>query len=111
MNWKNLVVLIVVANTLGLLVACQGSQILPIGENIVSDVKSTIAAEPTAVPTTEPIATPESALAFLPERSGPRTQTTGTVPHVQIDVEPVMAVNDELGMVICSRSHDDDFFP
>lgn len=32
----------------------------------------------------------------LPERSGPRTQTTGTVPHVQIGVEPVSAVNDEL---------------
>ena len=32
----------------------------------------------------------------LPERSGPRTQTSGTVPHVQIGVEPVTAVNDEL---------------
>jgi len=32
----------------------------------------------------------------LPERAGPRTLTTGTVPHVQLDVEPVTAVNDEL---------------
>lgn len=32
----------------------------------------------------------------LPERLGPRTQTSGTVPHVQIGVEPVVAVNDEL---------------
>ncbi len=32
----------------------------------------------------------------LPERSGPRTQTSGTVPHVQIGVASVQAVNDEL---------------
>lgn len=32
----------------------------------------------------------------LPERSGPRTRTSGTVPHVQIGVGPVTAVNDEL---------------
>lgn len=32
----------------------------------------------------------------LPERSGPRTKTTGTVPHTQIGVEPVPEVNDEL---------------
>lgn len=32
----------------------------------------------------------------LPERAGPRTQTTGSVPHVQIDVEVVPAVNEEL---------------
>ena len=44
--------------------------------------------EPTSMP--DPIALP------LPERAGSRTQTTGTVPHVQIGVEPDMAVNDEL---------------
>jgi len=32
----------------------------------------------------------------LPERAGPRTQTSGTVPHVQFNVDPVTAVNDEL---------------
>ena len=32
----------------------------------------------------------------LPERLGPRTQTSGTVPHVQIGVEAVTIVNDEL---------------
>ncbi len=32
----------------------------------------------------------------VPERSGPRTLTSGTVPHVQIGVEPIKAVNDEL---------------
>ena len=32
----------------------------------------------------------------LPERTGPRILTSGTVPHVQTDVEPVEAVNDEL---------------
>ncbi|MEM7343265.1 MAG: luciferase family protein [Chloroflexota bacterium] len=35
-------------------------------------------------------------LSSLPERAGPRTLTTGTVPHVQIGVDPVPAVNDEL---------------
>ena len=33
---------------------------------------------------------------MLPERPGPRTETTGTVPHTQIRVEPVPEVNDEL---------------
>jgi phospholipase/carboxylesterase len=32
----------------------------------------------------------------IPERSGPRTETSGSVPHVQIGVEPVEAVNEEL---------------
>ena len=32
----------------------------------------------------------------LPERSGQLTQTSGTVPHVQIGVEPITAINDEL---------------
>ena len=32
----------------------------------------------------------------LPERQGPRPQTTGSVPHQQIDVEPVPEVNEEL---------------
>ena len=32
----------------------------------------------------------------LPERLGPRTETTGTVPHTQIGVIPIPEVNDEL---------------
>jgi|GEM_PF-923905 len=32
----------------------------------------------------------------LPERSGARIQTSGRVPHVQIGVDPVAAVNDKL---------------
>jgi phospholipase/carboxylesterase len=32
----------------------------------------------------------------IPARSGPRTETSGSVPHVQIGVEPVEAVNEEL---------------
>ena len=39
---------------------------------------------------------PDPIVSPLPERSGPRTQTSGTVPHAQIGVEPVEAVNDEL---------------
>lgn len=32
----------------------------------------------------------------LPERSGPRPETTMSVPHVQIGVEPVSEINEEL---------------
>ena len=72
MNWKNLTVLMIIINALGLLVACQNRQALTEGDSSVPEI------------------------APLPERSGPRTQTSGTVPHVQIGVEPVTAVNDEL---------------
>ena len=50
----------------------------------------------TIVPTVESTSIPDLIVFPLPERSGPRTQTSGTVPHVQIGVEPVTAVNDEL---------------
>ena len=62
--------------------------------------------EPTSTPnsTVEPTDEPASIAAIavfdLPERSGPRTQTTGSVPHVQIDVEPVPAVDDELHRLV-----------
>ena len=36
------------------------------------------------------------AYAALPQRSGPLPRTTGSVPHTQIDVEPVAEVHDEL---------------
>lgn len=32
----------------------------------------------------------------LPVRAGPRRQTTGSVPHIQLDAEPVPAVDNEL---------------
>ena len=32
----------------------------------------------------------------LPEREGPRRQTTGSVPHIQLDAEPVPALDAEL---------------
>jgi hypothetical protein len=56
----------------------------------------TNADESSAVPTDELSSMSDLIVFPLPERSGPRTQTTGTVPHVQIDVEPVTTVNDEL---------------
>ena len=56
----------------------------------------TESAEALAAPTDEPKAMSEPTVFTLPERAGPRTQTSGTVPHEQIDVEPVTAVNDEL---------------
>ncbi len=49
-----------------------------------------------ATPTGEPTPAPEIVFEPLPERSGPRTQTSGTVPHVQIGVALVDDVNDRL---------------
>ncbi|MBV7337836.1 phospholipase [Chloroflexi bacterium TSY] len=87
MNWKSSSLLIVAIYVLGMLSACQTLQ------TVKEDNKPTSAVQPTM---TEPTSVPESVFAPLPERSGPRTQTSGTVPHVQIGVEPVPAVNDEL---------------
>ena len=87
MNWKNLSILIIAVNILGMLVACQTVNNVKEGDEPLPEIKPTI---------TEPTPEPESALAPLPQRSGPRTQTSGSVPHVQIGVEPVTAVNDEL---------------
>lgn len=52
--------------------------------------------ESSAAPTVIATSTPDLIVFPLPERTGPRIQTSGTVPHVQIGVEPVTAVNDEL---------------
>ena len=43
----------------------------------------------------ESIASPEESVA-LPDRPGPRRETTGGVPHVQLDAAPVPAVDAEL---------------
>ncbi len=80
MPCKSLSTLIIVVIVLGMLAACQSAQIVNEGEE----------------PMPEPTSVPESAFAPLPQRSGSRTQTSGRVPHVQIGVEPVRAVNDEL---------------
>lgn len=52
--------------------------------------------EPSTVPTIEPTSISDQIIFDLPERAGPRVQTTGSVPHVQIGVELVTAVNEEL---------------
>ena len=57
------------------------------GNQPISDTESTMI---------EPTSYPASSLIPLPLRSGPRTQTTGSVPHVQIGVEPVPSVDEEL---------------
>ncbi len=95
MDWKNLCILIVAINALGMVAACQNSQTLTEVDNSVPDITATIV-QPTAIPTTKPTPIPNSAIAPLPERSGPHTHTSGTVPHVQIGVESVTTVNDEL---------------
>jgi hypothetical protein len=72
MYWKNLWVLIVAISSLGIIITpCQSSQ------------SSTDSPAPNVTTT-------------LAERSGPLTETSGTVPHVQIGVRPVTAINDEL---------------
>lgn len=87
MNWKRLNILIVTVNVLVMLAACQTVDNVKEGGEPMPEIKPTI---------TEPTPVPESAFAPLPQRSGPRTQTSGRVPHVQIGVEPVPAVHDEL---------------
>ena len=103
MNFEKLNHLVFVVVALAALVACQNMQNITVGDNRLDDDNTVISDEPTAV-SDESLAVPPAnstsmpgSIAFpLPERSGPRTQTSGTVPHVQIDVEPVTAVNDEL---------------
>ncbi|MHA1937507.1 MAG: luciferase domain-containing protein [Candidatus Thorarchaeota archaeon] len=88
MIWKSLRILIFAISILGMmLAACQFGQPATENDNSEPEIVATLA---------EPTPTPESMIAHLPERSGPRTQTSGTVPHVQIGVEPVPAVKDEL---------------
>lgn len=49
-------------------------------------------------PAEEPtiINAPSRDFVALPEREGPRRETTGSVPHVQIEAEPIAAVDAEL---------------
>ena len=86
-NLKKFNLLFVLVSVLGLYTACQTPQ------DVIEDNDSLF--EPTLI-VTEPTSSLESGLVPLLERSGPRTQTTGSVPHVQINVESVQAVNGEL---------------
>ncbi len=56
--------------------------------------------EPTAAPIEESsenaLTVEDNTAVSLPEREGPRTRTSGTVPHVQIGVTPINAINEEL---------------
>ena len=84
MIWKSLRILIFTISILGMmLAACQFGQPATENDNPDPEIVATLA---------EPTPTPESITAPLPERSGPRTQTSGTVPHVQIGVEVQIAV-------------------
>jgi phospholipase/carboxylesterase len=84
----------------GILVACQNRQTLTEGNTALPEIEPTLD-ESMSMPDIEPtvdesMPIPESAFAPLPQRTGPRTQTSGTVPHVQIGVDIVSAVNEEL---------------
>ncbi len=92
MNWKKFSLLFAFFSVLGLFAACQTPQIES-SQIVTEENSSPSELEPTVA---EPISNPASGVVPLPERSGPRTRTSGTVPHVQIGVEPVQAVNGEL---------------
>ena len=83
------------------LVACTNTpeeaevvQLIEAEPTIASTSTPVVVVEPTE--TEESTAMPELIDFILPERAGLRTQTSGRVPHVQFDVEPVPAVNEEL---------------
>jgi phospholipase/carboxylesterase len=100
MNLKKINHLFFVVLALSALVACQN---ITVGDNRLDDDDTVISDEPTAVsdeslavPPAKSTSMPDSNTFPLPERSEPRTQTSGTVPHIQIGVDPVKDVNDEL---------------
>ncbi|MEM7538178.1 MAG: luciferase family protein [Chloroflexota bacterium] len=109
MNWRLFSLLLAFVGIFGLYTACQTTPIEPgqaepgqtepgqaatVGNDSPSEPKPAVE-EPKP---TEPLSVIEADVDFAPllERTGPRTRTSGVVPHVQIDVEPVQAVNDEL---------------
>lgn len=65
-------------------------------ESEVLQTVETESDEPPTVPSIDPTSISDQTVFDLPERAGPRVQTTGSVPHMQIGVEPVTAVNEEL---------------
>lgn len=87
MNWRNFSLLLAFVSMLGLYTACQTIPSETADNNALSAPAPTVA---------ESASNPVADLTPLPERAGPRTQTTGSVPHMQIDVQLVPAVNDEL---------------
>lgn len=68
----------------------------PVATESSTDEETTGPRDSSTVPTVAPTSSLDLTVSPLPERAGPRVQTSGTVPHVQIGVEPVTAVNDEL---------------
>lgn len=84
MDWKKACILFAAIHALGMVAACQT---IKEADNPAPEITAAIV---------EPTLRPDSVIAPLPERSGPRTQTSGTVPHVQIGVEPDPNINDEL---------------
>ena len=86
--------------------ACGGSQETSDGSPVIGPTATqnptelgtaALEALPTGVPiTTEADLVTEPVYSPLPQRSGPRTRTTGGVPHTQIGVDPVLEVKDEL---------------
>lgn len=62
----------------------------------VTKAVETVSDESSTLSTIEPTSISDQIIFDLPERPGPRVQTSGTVPHVQIGVEPVTAVNEEI---------------
>ncbi len=97
--YKWIQVLIILMTVVTLLGACSNNPEQAEVTQAIEEEASVVAEESTessVVSTPKSTSTPDRIIFPLPERAGPRTQTSGTVPHVQIGVESVTAVNDEL---------------
>lgn len=81
---RRIIVIVLGGGILSTVFACQSTQ--PI---------TPLAAKPTEEKV-QTLSSSESDIPSLPERTGPRTKTTGTVPHTQIGVDPVAEVNETL---------------
>lgn len=115
LNWKKPSKLMIALTFFVMLISCNNTQTSVEAETSMPETEPTNAEStnepppltetkptnepspsPETKPTDEPSPLPETAFDPLPQRSGPRTQTSGKVPHVQIGVELVEDVNDKL---------------
>ena len=92
MQWRTNLIIVLAVVCVNL-VACSNQQVQ---QTEVAHMVEAVSVESTASPTIGANSMPNQTIFALPERSGPRTSTSGTVPHVQINVKPVAPVNEEL---------------
>ncbi|KAA3643024.1 MAG: phospholipase [Chloroflexi bacterium] len=92
-NWIKIIAIAISAAAL--IGACSNNPEQAEGE--APEVAENIPTEgPPTVENTEQPAESDGSGDMLPEKPGPRIETTGSVPHTQIGVQPVPPVNDQL---------------